>query len=409
VSDADFAIEGPPPSSLTVSGVPDSATTQYSDPVDFSFTAESTVTARDEIGASLLGLPDGLTLTKTGPGAWSVTGTVDDDAQSYPLSLQVWDDEDSVLLERTVTVTPESATVVYDGDISVDEPYTDSGVRFSATVTQEDDGHLGNLGEATVHFTDALTGDDLCHAPLDTAGTGFCGIPAHGDRTWEVEARVEAVFAGTTAAPTTVVLRGYEIAETTLTSSPPRWLLAGSTRVSFSSSKPGSTFGCTLDTVALPCSTSPVTLTGLAAGSHRFTVAARDADGVVDPSPAVSTFTVPVDDRGLAVGAGTWRRKRAGAAYGGTYSTARAAKATLTYRVSRARSLALLVGAAPGQGKVKVFLGGTLLATVTTSGASSWRRLVPLASFTSPRSGVVRIVTTSAKPVRVDGLGVSTL
>ena len=37
-----------------------------------------------------------------------------------------------------------------------------------------------------------------------------------------------------------------------------------------------------------------------------------------------------------------------------------------------------------------------------------YARLVPLATFAAPVSGVVRLVTRNKRPVRIDGLGVST-
>ncbi|MEO7980744.1 MAG: alkaline phosphatase family protein [Sporichthyaceae bacterium] len=65
-----------------------------------------------------------------------------------------------------------------------------------------------------------------------------------------------------------------------------------SASISFASSEPGSTFRCHLDGNAdSPC-VSPVTYSGLAPGLHSFTVAATDAAGNLDSTPAVASWTV---------------------------------------------------------------------------------------------------------------------
>jgi hypothetical protein len=80
--------------------------------------------------------------------------------------------------------------------------------------------------------------------------------------------------------------------DTTLTSGPSNRTSSTSATFTFTSSTPGSTFQCSLDgAAASPCS-SPETYTGLADGSHTFSVAAVDPAGNVDPTPASSSWTV---------------------------------------------------------------------------------------------------------------------
>ena len=188
--------------------------------------------------------------------------------------------------------------------------------------------------------------------------------------------------------------------ETTISSGPADgsiWLEPTATFAA-TSSVPGSTFVCTLDGVPTGCGA----LTGLGAGTHVFGVSAVDAAGVVDPTPAIRTFTVPLDDRALNR-QGYWKRKKAKAAFAGTYTQASSRGEVLTHRVDRATSIALLVRKAPGSGTVKVSLAGKST-RVSLKGKAGWK-VVPL-GLTG--SGTVTITTLGKKKVIVDGLAVVT-
>ena len=421
ISDADLTITVPP-AGLTVTGVPASASTQYSDPVGFAFTAESESVPADAITASMTGLPSGLTLTKTAPGSWSVTGTALGAPGPYAVHLDVADGTTTKSFDRTMTVTRESSTVVYDGVTAeaVEEGGPDAvDLELSATVTEVADGTPADITTATVTFTDQTTGEVLCaDVPVVGDGTANCtataDLPEYGGRTFQVVPSVDGRWTAPVVAPTPVVVTAPgppnpTPPDTSITLAPPAWVLGTSTAVSFSSSEEGSTFKCKLDGAGLPCAGSPLTLSGLSVGSHRFTVAARDAEGTLDESPAATTFTVPVDDRVLTIGSGRWKFRSAPAAYRGTYAKVSAKNAVLTYRVTGVRSLALVVGTAAEQGRVKVFLDGTLLGRVRLTGPTAWAKLVPVATFATPRSGVVRIVSRSNRQLRIDGLGAATL
>ena len=103
---------------------------------------------------------------------------------------------------------------------------------------------------------------------------------------------------------------------------------------------------------------------------------------------------------------GTWKRKKFAAAYRGTYTQTSRANVALSYRVTDARRLALLVRTGHRYGRVKVYFRHALLSTVGTRGRGN-TRVVELAQFSRPRTGMVRIVTSSGRTVKVDGLGVS--
>ena len=68
----------------------------------------------------------------------------------------------------------------------------------------------------------------------------------------------------------------------------------GSTTASFgfTSSEPGSTFECKLDTGTWATCTNPKNYTGLATGPHTFSVRATDTAGNTDPSPSLRNWTI---------------------------------------------------------------------------------------------------------------------
>src|SRR5215211_466573 len=80
--------------------------------------------------------------------------------------------------------------------------------------------------------------------------------------------------------------------ETTIASGPSGTISSGDTSFTFSSSEASSTLECSLDSAAYTSCTSPKNYTGLASGSHTFSVKATDAAGNTDTSPASTTWTV---------------------------------------------------------------------------------------------------------------------
>jgi Ca2+-binding RTX toxin-like protein len=89
--------------------------------------------------------------------------------------------------------------------------------------------------------------------------------------------------------------------DTQITSGPPSLSDDPTPTFTFESSKPGSTFECSLDGGAFAPCTSPVTLAPVSNGAHRFDVRARDLLGALDLTPATRSFTV--DRRAAAANA----------------------------------------------------------------------------------------------------------
>jgi hypothetical protein len=80
--------------------------------------------------------------------------------------------------------------------------------------------------------------------------------------------------------------------ETTITSAPSDPTTSTSASFAFTSSESNSTFECKLDDGAFAACTSPKAYSGLGAGSHTFSVRAKDAAGNTDPTPATKTWTI---------------------------------------------------------------------------------------------------------------------
>jgi hypothetical protein len=80
--------------------------------------------------------------------------------------------------------------------------------------------------------------------------------------------------------------------DTTISSGPSGTTTSTGASFGFSSSESGSTYQCSLDSGAWTACTSPKIYSGLAVGSHEFSVKATDAAGNTDASPATRSWTV---------------------------------------------------------------------------------------------------------------------
>jgi hypothetical protein len=123
------------------------------------------------------------------------------------------------------------------------------------------------------------------------AGTSYTGLP-EGSRTFQVRAVSAAGTDSTPASFSWTIDRTPP--DTTIESQPPDPSNGSSPTFTYSSTEPGSTFACKLDAEPsfTSCPASGKTYPDLGDGSHTFSVAATDAAGNEDPSPATYTWQV---------------------------------------------------------------------------------------------------------------------
>ncbi|GAA5146651.1 hypothetical protein GCM10023340_17840 [Nocardioides marinquilinus] len=199
--------------------------------------------------------------------------------------------------------------------------------------------------------------------------------------------------------------------ETTIVSGPDAVLLDTATTVDVGTADDDAAgYACTLDGAPVACDGGTAELTGLGAGTHRFTATATDAAGNTDASPATRVFTVPVDDRVLRRAGGGWQATSASGAFLGTISTTRTKGAALQRPVTGATEMWLVAGTGPASGSVRVLIDGTAVRTIDLRGTGSTpgKQLFRITGPGAARSGLVRIEKLDGRPVKIDGLAVVT-
>ena len=140
--------------------------------------------------------------------------------------------------------------------------------------------------------------------------------------------------------------------------------------------------------------------------TYCYSARVRDDTGV-SPYSSETCTAIPLDDRSLSYVSG-WTAGTGAAYWTGTYLRTYGNGATLRRTGVVAKRIALVATTCPTCGTVNVYLGSTLLRTISLYSATTVNRnVISVAKFTSVHTGTVTIkVTSSHKPVIIDGLGI---
>jgi hypothetical protein len=130
--------------------------------------------------------------------------------------------------------------------------------------------------------------------------------PADGTHTLTAAAGISPFGDGTTYNDTSPATRHWTVdtqaPDTTISGAPTGATTATDATIDFSGTDPAPGtalhFTCSLDGAAAQPCTSAASLSALAPGTHRFSVAATDAAGNTDPTPATAEWTVIADADG---------------------------------------------------------------------------------------------------------------
>ena len=178
-------------------------------------------------------------------------------------------------------------------------------VDTTAPDTTIDSGPSGTItvAGATFTFSSSEAGATF-ECRLDGAAYSACPSPksytnlSNGSHTFEVRAKDGAGNVDATPASRTFTVdvppppQDTTPPETTIDSGPSGTIKQNSATFTFSSSEAGSTFECKLDSASFSACSTPKKYTGLANGSHTFSVRATDAARNTDATPAIRTWTV---------------------------------------------------------------------------------------------------------------------
>src|SRR5205814_886281 len=146
--------------------------------------------------------------------------------------------------------------------------------------------------------------------------------------------------------------------------------------------------------------------TGTAGRTYCFSVRARDGNGNVGAWGTPACVGFPVDERTMTA-AGTWSDLSSSSFYVSTAMSSTSAGATLRLGVQY-RQLSVIATKCSGCGIVNVYLGSTLLKTVSLGASSTiFRAVIPIETSSTVRSGTVTIKQASGgTKVTIDGLGI---
>ena len=254
------------------------------------------------------------TVDSTPPSITNVPSDITKEATSYAGATVIFTiptATDAVDGSLTVGCSPDSGSTFPLGLTEVtcsasDASGNTSSAKFNVTIRDTTAPNIASHADitgveatgpdgATVNYTNPTATDNV-----DTSVTVNCspasgGKFALGDTTVTCSATDNSGNKATSTFKVTVVPpppQDTTAPNTTIDSGPAGTIKQNSATFTFSSSEASSTFECKLDSAAFSACTSPKKYTGLANGSHSFSVRATDAARNTDSTPAIRTWTV---------------------------------------------------------------------------------------------------------------------
>ncbi len=188
------------------------------------------------------------------------------------------------------------------------------------------------------------------------------------------------------------------------------WVLGTAAWFTVASNASSATYRTLLNGRALPSSTSGrILVRGLRQGSNRIVFTAVSSSGA-DPSPVVRTVYLPFGADRLSHTRG-WRSGSSPNALFRRFLVTSKRGQVVRVHASSIRRIALVATKSRVSGKVRVYFRGKRMTARPISLASrhyASKKLIPVKTFSSPRSGWVRVVVVSKhKRVRIEGIGLA--
>ncbi|MGD9959390.1 hypothetical protein [Nocardioides sp.] len=270
--------------------------------------------------------------------------------------------------------------------------------------------------------TDAATLDFVANEPatfvgqLTTNGVKGAWAATTSPQTFEGLAAGDYVFAvkaTDTAGNAATYIKRFVVGTDTRVLAGPSdlaWVLGTTATFTLASNASSVEYHTVLNGKALPVNTSGrMLVSGLRQGSNRIAFTAVSGSGA-DPSPVVRTVYLPVGADRLSHTREWDAVSSPNALFGRFLSTRRSGQVARVYAPSVKR-IALVVTKSLYSGKVLVYLDGRLLTSRPISLLSeqfAHRKLIPVTTFSSAKSGWVRVVVVSkGKLVRIEGIGIA--
>jgi hypothetical protein len=254
------------------------------------------------------------TMDTTPPNIANVPSDITKEATSYagaPVIFTIPTANDAFDGNRTVSCSPDSGSIFPLGLTEVtcsasDASGNTSSAKFNVTVLDTTAPNMATHADitgveaagpdgATVTYTKPTATDSVDTSVMvdcsPASGTKF----ALGDTTVTCTATDNSGNKATSTFKVTVVPpppQDTTPPNTIIDSGPSGTIKQNSATFTFSSSEGSSTFQCKLDSAAFSACSTPKKYTGLANGSHTFSVRATDAARNTDATPAIRSWTV---------------------------------------------------------------------------------------------------------------------